>query len=58
MFGEMKAHLWDIGMTVNCRPVSAPRKPRRKSVSEILKAAYRPLMRDPHTRTAVKRCLR
>jgi len=53
---DMKAHLWDLGMPVNCRPL--PKKTRRKSVSAILRAAYRPLMRDPHTRTAVKRCLR
>jgi len=52
----MKAHLWDLGFAVKRRAIL--RKPRRKSVTEILRAAYRPLMRDPHTRIAVKRCLR
>ena len=35
-----------------------PRPSRRKTVSQILKAAYRKHVRDNHTKLAVKRCLR
>jgi hypothetical protein len=31
---------------------------RRRSIAEILRAAYRKHSRDEHTRRAVKRCLR
>lgn len=35
-----------------------PRSNRRKTVAEILRAAYRRHVRDPDTRLAVKRTLR
>jgi hypothetical protein len=53
----MKAHVWDneIG---DRGQVQAPRPGRRKTVTQILRAAYRKHVRDAHTRQAVKRCLR
>jgi hypothetical protein len=54
----MKAHLWDsaIGYPV---PLSAarPARPKRKTVAQILRAAYRKHVRDADTRRAVRRCL-
>jgi len=54
----MKAHLWDnaIGYPV---PLTAarPARPKRKTVAQILRAAYRQHVRDQFTRRAVKRCL-
>ena len=55
---RMKAHLWDnaIGYQV---PLTAarPARTKRKTVAQILRAAYRQHVRDQFTRRAVKRCL-
>jgi hypothetical protein len=51
----MKAHVWDFEFGFQ---LSAPRSRRRKTVTQILRAAYRKHGRDRDTRRAVKRCLR
>ncbi|MDR3403008.1 MAG: hypothetical protein P4L99_10975 [Chthoniobacter sp.] len=53
----MKSHVWDyaIGHTVRR---TAGRSVRRKSVTQILRAAYRKHVHDRDTKRAIKRCLR
>jgi len=53
----MKIHVWEPEF-VYSMPVEVPRRRKRKSVTEILRAAYRKHLRDAHTRQAVKRWLR
>jgi len=53
----MKIHVWEPE-SVYSLPTEAPRRRKRKSVTEILRAAYRKHFRDAHTRQAVKRWLR
>lgn len=51
----MKIHVWDPEF-VHALPT--PRRRKRRTVSQILRAAYRRYLRDADTRQAVKRCLR
>jgi hypothetical protein len=53
----MKSHVWDYALGHGFRPPTG-RPPRRKTVTQILRAAYRKHVRDRHTRLAIKRCLR
>jgi hypothetical protein len=53
----MTSHVWDFAIGPGYRP-PAGRPVRRKTVSQILRAAYRKHVRDRHTRLAIKRCLR
>src|SRR5258707_750273 len=58
-YADMKIHVWDNEIGCQFRPVSPrPTRSKRKTVAQILRAAYRQHVRDPHTRRAVKRCLR
>ena len=50
----MKAHIWEQESALRSR---RPAQPKRKTVAQILRAAYHKHVRDPHTRQAVKRCL-
>ena len=53
----MKIHVWEPEFVYSL-PAEVPRRRKRKSVTEILRAAYRKHFRDAHTRQAVKRWLR
>jgi hypothetical protein len=55
----MKIHVWDheVGF-FSTRLAASPARPKRKTVAQILRAAYRKHVRDAHTRQAVKHCLR
>lgn len=53
----MKIRVW-LGDLEAVWTTPAPRAPRRKTVTQILRAAYRRHGRDRHTRRAVRRCLR
>jgi len=53
----MKTHVWEYEFGSDSRS-SEPRPSRRKTVTEILRAAYRKHVRDRHTRLAIKRFLR
>lgn len=53
----MKIHVWEPEFVYSL-PTEVPRRRKRKSVTEILRAAYRKHFRDVHTRQAVKRWLR
>lgn len=53
----MKIHVWEPEFVYSL-PTEAPRRRKRKSVTEILRVAYRKHIRDAHTRQAVKRWLR
>jgi len=53
----MTSHVWDYAIGHDFR-LPAGRLPRRKTVTQILRAAYRKHVRDRHTRLAIKRCLR
>ena len=52
----MKVQMWDFETVGKSRTILRSR--RRKTVAEILRAAYRRYVRDPDTRLAVKRTLR
>jgi hypothetical protein len=53
----MKTHVGEYDCSRNFRqPLGRPA--RRKTVSEILRAAYRKHVRDRETAAALKRCLR
>jgi hypothetical protein len=56
--GSMNPHIWDNAAGYSL-PLSAvrPARSKRKTVAQILRAAYRKHVRDQHTRRAVKRCL-
>jgi len=56
-FAAMKIHVWEPEFVYSL-PAPVSRRRKRKSVSEILRAAYRKHFRDAHTRQAVKRWLR
>ena len=53
----MKTHLGDYEFGHGLRH-TAKRPARRKSVTQILRAAYRKHVRDEQTKLALKRCLR
>lgn len=53
----MKIHVWEPEFVYSL-PAEVPHRRKRKSVTEILRAAYRKHFRDAHTRRAVKRWLR
>jgi hypothetical protein len=54
----MNPHLWDNAASFSLPlPAVRPASSKRKTVSQILRAAYRKHVRDQHTRRAVKRCL-
>jgi hypothetical protein len=53
----MTSHVWDYAVGHDFRP-RVGRAPRRKKVSQILRAAYRKYVRDRDTQLAIKRCLR
>ena len=53
----MKIYVWEPEF-VDSLPAEVPHRRKRKSVTEILRAAYRKHFRDAHTRRAVKRWLR
>jgi hypothetical protein len=53
--GIVKANIWDIG---GGHGRTTSQKPRRKSIADILRAAYQLHTRDAWTRRAVKRVLR
>jgi len=53
----MTSHVWDYALGHGLRRgVGHPR--RRKTVTEILRAAYRKHVHDRDTKRAIKRCLR
>ncbi len=54
----MKTHVWDYDFGQSMRFATTTRTRRRKTVSQILRAAYRKHVRDAHTKKAIKHCLR
>jgi hypothetical protein len=58
LFRAMKAHLWDNALgDPGSLSAARPARSKRKTVAQILRAAYRKHVRDADTRRAVKRCL-
>ncbi|MEP6669914.1 MAG: hypothetical protein ABJF10_12220 [Chthoniobacter sp.] len=53
----MTSHVWDYALGHDFRRQAA-RPPRRKSVTQILRAAYGKHVRDRDTKRAIKHCLR
>jgi hypothetical protein len=53
----MTSHVWDYAVGHDFRN-AAGRPARRKTVTQILRAAYRKHVRDRYTKMAIKRCLR
>ena len=54
----MKTHVWDNAIGYQApHSASRPGRPRRKSIAQILREAYRRHVRDRVTRQAVKCCL-
>ena len=53
----MKSHVWDYAIGHTPRR-TAERSARRRSVTQILRAAYQKYVRDRDTKRAIKRCLR
>ncbi|MEI9895847.1 MAG: hypothetical protein WDN28_18725 [Chthoniobacter sp.] len=53
----MTTHIGDYALGYDLRP-AARRSRRRKSVKQILRAAYRKHVRDRYTKLAIKHCLR
>jgi hypothetical protein len=51
----MKPHVWD--MAGGAKAPAPARKPRRRSVAAILRAAYRRYAGDAMTRRAVRGCI-
>jgi len=58
-YDGMKIDVWDNQTGCQFRlPFQRRTRPKRQTVAQILRAAYRRHVRDAHTRQAVKRCLR
>ena len=53
----MSSAIWDDTVSQEFRREAA-RRSRRKTVTQILRAAYRKHVRDRETKAALRRCLR